>query len=245
MLELNKLKKDKQVRPPLVTIYGRPKVGKTTFAVSAPSPIVLAIEEGLDGVECVSTKIKTYQDMIDAITALHEQDHEFKTVVIDSADWLESLIHTQVAEEQGVKSIEDIGYGKGYVLSLNLWREVLSGLESLRNKKGMVVIVIAHDHVKRYDDPMHESYDRYELKLHAKAGALLTEWSDCILFATNKVHTRKEDAGFNKKIAKAKDGGRVLYTTETPAFVAGNRYGLPEELPLAWSEFEEAFKRKG
>ncbi len=32
-------------------------------------------------------------------------------------------------------------------------------------------------------------------------------------------------------------GERVLYTAERPAFLAKNRYGLPETLPLEWSEF--------
>ena len=240
MVNLNELHSGKKLRPPLITIYGRPKVGKTTFAAHAPNTIVLAIEKGQDAVDCTSAPINNYQDVMDVIKALHEQDHNFKTVAVDSADWLESIIHQQVAKENGVDSIEALGYGKGYVFALNLWRNVLAGLESLRDKKNMTIIMIAHDHVKRYDNPLTDSYDRYELKLHAKASALLSEWSDCILFATHKVHTKKEDAGFNKKIAKAKCGGRVLYTSETPAFTAGNRYGLPEELPLEWTAFNEA-----
>ncbi len=242
MLNLSELKSGKNFRPPLITIYGRPKVGKTTFAANAPSTIVLAIEKGQDAVDCTTAPINNYDDMIEVIKALHEQDHNFKTVAVDSADWLEAIIHQQVAKDNGVKSIEDIGYGKGYIFALNLWRSVLSGLESLRDNKNMTIIMIAHDHVKRYDNPLTDSYDRYELKLHAKAAALLSEWSDCILFATHKVHTKKEEAGFNKKIAKAKGGGRVLYTSETPAFTAGNRYGLPEELPLDWDEFNKALK---
>ncbi|WP_210255099.1 hypothetical protein [Ochrobactrum sp. MC-1LL] len=30
---------------------------------------------------------------------------------------------------------------------------------------------------------------------------------------------------------------RVMHTEERPAFLAKNRYGLPETLPLDWSEF--------
>lgn len=240
MIDLSTIKKERKVRPPIVTIYGRPKVGKTTFAAEAPDCLVLAIEKGQDGVECATHDINTYQDMVDAITALHEQDHRFKNVAVDSADWLESLIHQQVAKDHGVKSIEDLGYGKGYVFALNYWRQILAGLESLRNTKNMGVILIAHDHVKRYDNPMSDSYDRYELKLHAKAAALVSEWSDCLLFATHKVIIKKEDGGFNKKIAKAKDAGRVIYTSETPAHVAGNRFGLPDEIELSYKSFINA-----
>lgn len=242
MIDLGSIKKERKFRPPLVTIYGRPKIGKTTFVADAPDSLILAIEKGQDAIECSTVDINKYEDVIEAITALHEQDHTFKAVGVDSADWLERLIWDKVARDHGVKNIEDIGYGKGYVFALNLWQEVLGGLESLRDNKGMGVILIAHDHVKRYDNPMTESYDRYELKLHAKAAALVSEWSDCLLFATNKVILRKEDAGFNKKLAKAKDAGRVLYTVETPAYVAGNRFGLPDEIELNYNAFIKALK---
>jgi hypothetical protein len=38
-------------------------------------------------------------------------------------------------------------------------------------------------------------------------------------------------------------GERVLYTAERPAFLAKNRYGLPDVLPLAWAAFAEAMPR--
>ena len=34
---------------------------------------------------------------------------------------------------------------------------------------------------------------------------------------------------------------RVLHTVESPAYVAGTRYGLPDELPLDWASFIDAF----
>ncbi len=36
---------------------------------------------------------------------------------------------------------------------------------------------------------------------------------------------------------KNASGARVMHTEERPAFLAKNRYGLPETLPLEWSEF--------
>ena len=35
-------------------------------------------------------------------------------------------------------------------------------------------------------------------------------------------------------------GERVIHTAERPAFLAKNRYGLPETLPLAWDAFAQA-----
>ena len=64
-------------------------------------------------------------------------------------------------------------------------------------------------------------------------------------FATRKIRTQSEDAGFNRKrtIAHAigKDGGeRILRTVGGPSCVAKNRYGITEELPLEWAAFVQA-----
>ena len=102
----------------------------------------------------------------------------------------------------------------------------------------MAVIQIAHTDIKRFDSPEHEPYDRYVIKLQARASALLQEHSDVVLFANYRISVSKSDVGFNKKVSRALgSGARVMHTEERPAFLAKNRYGLPETLPLEWSEF--------
>jgi len=102
-------------------------------------------------------------------------------------------------------------------------------------------IQIAHTDIKRFDSPEHEPYDRYVIKLHARASALLQEHSDAVLFANYRISTVKSDVGFNKKVTRALGSGeRVLYTAERPAFLAKNRYGLPDVLPLDWQAFAAA-----
>ncbi len=146
-----------------------------------------------------------------------------------------------------MKNIEkaDGGYARGYMHALNYWREILEQLDHLRNERGMVVVLIAHAKVERFEDPEASPYDRYSPRLHKHATALVTEWCDAVLFATRKFRTQSDDAGFGRKrtIAKAigKDGGeRILRTTGGPSCVAKNRYGLTEELPLSWSAFMNA-----
>jgi hypothetical protein len=76
------------------------------------------------------------------------------------------------------------------------------------------------------------------IKLQARASALLQEHSDVVLFANYRISVSKSDVGFNKKVTRALgSGARVMHTEERPAFLAKNRYGLPETLPLEWSEF--------
>jgi len=104
----------------------------------------------------------------------------------------------------------------------------------------MCVIVLAHAKVEKFDDPEHSAYDRYSPRLHKHANALVTEWGDAVLFATRKIITKTEDAGFNRKRTTAAGlghhgGERVLRCVGSPSCVAKNRYSLPPELPLTWS----------
>ena len=115
------------------------------------------------------------------------------------------------------------------------------GLNALRDVKGMSVVQIAHTDIKRFDSPEHDPYDRYTIKLHARAAALVQEHSDVVLFANYRISTVKADVGFNKKVSRAVGSGeRVIHTTERPAFLAKNRYGLPDTLPLDWPAFAQA-----
>jgi hypothetical protein len=184
---------------------------------------------------------RTFEEVIEALAALYTEDHDFKTLVIDSVDWLEPLVWAKACRDNGWNSIEDPGYGKGYIAALNLWRQYIDGLNALRDDRAMTVIQIAHTDIKRFDSPEHDPYDRYVIKLHARAAALLQEHSDGVLFANYRISTVKADVGFNKKINRALGSGdRVLYTAERPAFLAKNRYGLPEILPLDWTAFAQA-----
>lgn len=188
--------------------------------------------------------------MIAELTALRDEAHEFQSVVVDSVDWLERLIFDEVCREFGVRSIEkaDGGYGRGYTHALTHWRKVISLLQELRDKRGMMVILVAHAKVERFEDPENAAYDRYTPRLHKHAASLIAEWVDAVLFANKKFRVTKENAGFNGERAIAApigaDGGeRIIRTVGSPACIAKNRYGLPSEIPLSWQAFIEAYTK--
>lgn len=223
-------------KPPRMLVYGTHGVGKTSFAASAPNPVFIQTEDGLGMIDAPTFGLlKSYDEIMEAIGALYGEEHDRQTVVIDSLDWLEPIIWAQACKDNGWANIEAAGYGKGYVAALDLWRTVLDGLNALRDEKGMTVVMLAHSDIKRFDSPETEPYDRYIIKLHARASALVQEHVDCVFFVNYRVATVKTDVGFNKKIVRAVGGSdRVLYTAERPAFLAKNRYGLEEQLPLEW-----------
>ena len=228
--------------PPRLLIYGTEGIGKSTTAAQALRPIFIATEDGLDQIDCNSFPLaRRFDEVMSAISVLYSEEHDYQSVVIDSLDWLERLIWDEVCREYGVKSIEKVdgGYAKGYTHALTQWRQVLDGLDALRNERGMAIILLAHAKVEKFEDPESAAYDRYSPRLHKHAAALITEWSDAVLFATRKFRTESEDAGFDRTrniaVALGAEGGeRILRTVGGPACIAKNRYSLPAELPLSW-----------
>ena len=241
-ISLASLKSTTAPAPPRILIHGVAGAGKSTFASRSDKPAFVLTEDGLGVLKVNHFPLaRTFDDVMSALAALYSEPHDYKTVVVDSVDWLEPLVWARACKDNGWGSIEEPGYGKGYVAALDLWRQYLDGLNALRDERRMTVIQIAHTDIKRFDSPEHEPYDRYVIKLHARAAALLQEHSDVVLFANYRISTVKSDVGFNKKVTRALGSGeRVLYTAERPAFLAKNRYGLPDVLPLDWQAFAAA-----
>ena len=243
MSKLDSIQRGKIHLPPRLVVYGTEKIGKTTLAAGAPKPIILQTESGSNEINCERFPLATtFGDVIESLSILATQAHEYQTIVIDSLDWLERLVHEATCAKFGVTHIEKVdgGYGKGYVHALVFWRDVLSALDYLRAEKMMCVVCIAHSKVEKFEDPeCSTAIDRFGLKLNKHAAALVAEWSDAIVFATRKMIVKTVESGFNKSRSTAQglghDGGeRILRCTGGPSCVAGNRYGLAAELPLSW-----------
>mgnify|MGYP001570037450 CR=1 FL=1 len=262
-LSLNSISKKTAVRAPRILLTGREKIGKTTCASGcsfedgklvrqgANKPIVLPMkgEEGVDGLDVPSfPTLGSVEEVLQALEALCTEDHDYRTVVIDSASALEPLVWDYLCRRENVEGIEKVGggYGKGYTEAAGVWREILAGLDALRAAKNMATVIIGHVRCKRFDDPTGASYDQYQLDMHEKSSAVLQRWADLILFATTKVAVKKEDQGFGKKKKRGVDvtgGQRFLFTQQRPGHPGGGRdvYGrLPYELPLNYSAFEAA-----
>jgi hypothetical protein len=231
--------------PPRIVLYGDHGIGKTTFGAGAPSPIFLRTEDGLAGIHVPTFPIaRTFGDVISALGTLYTTKHPFQTLTIDSLDWLEPLVWAHTAQLENKENIEAFGYGKGYVYADQHWRTFFAGLDALR-AQGMTVILLAHSQVVRFNAPDTDPYDRYEIKLHKRAQAIVEEWADVIAFAHYEVHTVDKDAGFNKTTTRAVGvGRRILSVEERPAYNAKNRFNLPADLDFprvgAFDVFAEA-----
>jgi hypothetical protein len=228
-------------KPHLVLVYGPDGVGKSTLGAQAPKPIFLGSEAGTDNLDVARfPKLTSTQDAFLAVKALIEEEHDYKTLVIDSVDWLETILHGDICRSHNVKSIELAagGYGKGYVEAFNWWNTFRQLLDELRDRKKMNVVLIGHSDIVTFNDPNTQStYERYQLKLHKKSAALLREWVDCVFFVNFETFTKKEG---NNRVRAFGDGARLIYTERRPGFDAKNRKALPPSIPLGWDEYEAA-----
>lgn len=248
MLDLANIKPTLDLQPPRIVIYGPPKIGKSTFAASIPNNLLLDVEGGSGALQVARIRkeeLDTFGKVMDVLEGLYTQEHQFSTITLDTIDWVENLIFEAAAKEHGKSSIADVGYGAGYVTAQNLWKQLYEALDALRMHKGIMPLIIAHEIVKVYNNPMTESYDRYGLKLRtndkgSSSESILKEWSDVIGFINKETFVRKEKQGL-KENKKASTSDRVfIYTRESPAYLAGNRFNLPDQIPFDYPSFSEA-----
>jgi len=250
--DLASITSGKCTRAPRIILLGVEKIGKSTFAATAPSAVVLPIkgEEGIDDINVGKTPTcNTYAEAEGWLYSLGRDKHSYQTVVIDSSSTLEPLIWKHTCEKHGnVDSIEKVmgGYSKGYVEATGIWRQLTEIFDALRVERNMASIIIGHVKVKRFDDPIGGSYDTFQWDINEKASSLLYRWADAILFANTKTVVMSEDIGFNKEKKRgvnAFQNQRFLYTQKRPSHPGGGRgaFGrVPYEMPLDWGAWMAA-----
>lgn len=237
-------------RPRRCLLYGPHGIGKSTWAAKAEGSIYIDLEDGLADIDCTRMPevARSWSDVRVQIGALYTDPHDFKVLVVDTADALESLVLQHVCADAGKDSIEDFGYGKGYIKAAEFFRDkVLKALDTLRERRGMHIVLTAHSKIEKFEAPDLDSYDRYGPKLNKHISALIQEWADEVLFVNYRVLTRKTEEGFGNKrtlaigLGEGGAGERVVWTVERPAALAKSRLNLPAEMPLEWDAYAEHF----
>lgn len=238
-----KVERGKLQKPYGIMVYGTEGAGKTTLAAQAEAPIFLCAEEGTDELDVArarcddGTPLQSYEDACDVIDWLTNNTHDFKTLVIDTVDWLHQWIEQYVCRSNDWDNIESPGYGKGHVIAAEQWRLFLARLETLQSTKKMHILLLGHAHIKRYTPPDADPYDRFALKMPDKSASLLKEWCKAVLFARFDVSVVKDDKK-DKKGRAFGNGKRILITEETPSVQAKNRFGLPPVIQLNANTFQ-------
>ena len=147
MIDLPKPKKlEPKAQPHNFFIWGAPMSGKSYFASFFPNPIVLNTDGNSEQGTAPGFQIRNLRDkngqptqlvtkqMDDIILALQNQaqgEDSFKTVVVDVIDDIIVMLEQAICWDNGVKSLGDIPYGKGYALFNTALQQLVMDLKAL------------------------------------------------------------------------------------------------------------------
>lgn len=224
-------------RPIIVTICGDSGMGKTTLAASFEKPIVIRAEDGLQAIPHEQRPdafplIHKADELWDQLTALLTEEHDYKTLVIDSVTALERLFiqHVIDSDPKNPKSINQAmgGYGAGLSAVATMHQRVRKACGMLNERKGMHVVFVAHADTETIELPDQDPYTRYTLRLGKKSTAPYIDDSDIVGFL--KLQTFTTGEGDRKKAISS--GERLITTYATASNISKNRYGITEDLPV-------------
>jgi hypothetical protein len=244
-------------------ISGVEKVGKTTLACSAPRVLLVPLEQGYGGVSVNKTPmLETFADltrlMEEIVVKVQARQFPYQTLTFDSATALERLIHDAVLRTDPTwgkgnpraLTMESAlgGYGKAYQYANELFHNFLVKCDWLANNGAINILLTCHVFPARVVDPTAGEYDSWDLLLHSPKNQkaygkreMLTQWADLIGFLHEPLFVT-EGKTLNKGISANK--GRILAVNRTPAYVAGNRYGIINDVAIpqtsGWNHVAQA-----
>lgn len=233
-----KIESGLEKRPLKVVIYGAEGIGKSTFASQFPEPLFLDTEGGTSSLNIKRVKCgSSWEYLLSCVNEVIKNPSICKTLVIDTADWAESLCTKYVCEKYRKSNIEEFGFGKGYVYLQDEFSKLLTALDKLI-ELGVNAVVTAHGKPRKFELPEEAGqFDRWEMKLTKQVAPLLKEWCDMLLFCNYKTYVVTTE----NNTKKAQGGKRVVYTSHHACWDAKNRYGLPDELDLDFKGIAHLF----
>lgn len=225
-------------RPVIVTILGDAGMGKTSLAASFPNPIFIRAEDGLQAIPLETRPdalplLSGADDLWEQLQALITEEHNYKTLVIDSVTALERMFIQYVidSDPKKPKSINQAmgGYGAGLSAVATMHQRVRKAAGILNERKGMHVVFIAHAETETVELPDQDAYTRYSLRLSKKSVAPYVDDTDVVGFIRLRTFTMGD--GERKKAIS--DGKRELVCHATASNVSKNRYGIVEPLEVS------------
>lgn len=228
--------KGKVWQPIKAVVYGCEGIGKSTFASKWPQPLIVDFEGGSFQLDVDRVCPKALAEF-GGILAELKKDCNYKTLVIDTADWMEKVLTAAVLAKTGKPSIESFDWGKGWTMVAEEWKRMLDMLDSLRKAQAVNILFLAHACIRHLDQPDSTGFDRFEMKCSKQGNSLLKEWADMILFARYKTITVEE-----KNKTRATGEKRVMQTQHAACWDAKNRHDLKAELPFEFDSIAQIFK---
>lgn len=238
-----------------IIIAAQEKVGKTTTACGAPGALLIPCEQGYASMTVPRTRqITTWPEVIHLCeeirtAAIRGQIKAGSSLVWDSGTALERFIHHEVVTTDKDWSPAKAryctmetahgGYGKAYLKANELFSEWTGRMDELSRNAGINIVVTCHVFASRQIDPTSGEFDQWDLLLHSPKNAktygkreLATQWADLVGFLYEPFMVVKAGEGERMNRGISSNQGRLMAVDRSPAYVAGNRYGLTQPIHI-------------
>lgn len=237
--------KGKVKRAVRTVLYGVAGVGKSTFASNIPDALFIDTESGTDSMDVARLpKPESWSDLQEELDFVLKEK-PCSTLVVDTIDRIENLLIQDTVQLNGKNSIEDYGYGKGYVMIQERWqKEFLFRLDKII-AAGINVVLVAHSISRKVETPEESAYDHWELNLSRKVAPVTRDWTDMMLFCNYDLNI--VDTSNGSGIEKRKAVGNIkrkIFCNQKPQFDAKNRFGLADSYDLSFEPFRRIFEGK-
>ena len=210
-----------------VCIYGKPKVGKTTFAVQAPRNLLLAFEKGYNALGGIKAQdINKWSDFKIVLRQLESPEVQaaFDTISIDTVGVMWDKCEEYICAQNGVQAIGDIPWGAGYASCKKEFEACLRKITML----GYGLILIAHVEARTEKTADDNEIEIIGPAIPKRAYAIVNQLVDIIGY-------------IGVSYDKDENAIRTLYTRSTPTVMAGSRFPhLPPKIPFGYKELTTA-----
>lgn len=201
-------------------IYGRPGIGKTTWAASFPDALLLSCERVSKGIECFDFNaenggVRDWATMRAAVDLLEKEKGRFKTIVIDTIDAAYNHALAFACKRMGIAHPQDEGYGKG-------WDAVKAEFVGVMDRiwaTGRGLVFISHAKEAEIQSYSGEKYTRIQPTMSGQAYNFIKAKTDFVFYAEYY-----RDAAGNPF--------RILVTQGDDVVDAKSAGNLPRFLPL-------------
>ena len=223
-------------RPVICTISGNVGLGKTSLGAAFPKPIFIRAEDGLSAIPLARRPkafpvLTTVDQLWAQLSALIKEEHDYKTLVIDSVTQLDTLFQNFIVDTDPKlpASINQAlgGYGAGYSALSGMHGRVRRAAGIL-NQRGMHVVFIAHADTESLDLPDQDAYSVYTIRMHKKSVQHYLDNVDIVGFVRLETYT----TGDGERKRALSDGSRVFTCHALASSVSKNRFGITNDLPF-------------
>jgi len=128
------------INPTLLTLYGPPKVGKSTMLADLPNCLIIDTEKGTSKIDAMKIEINNLAELVEVIKELRASKHRYDFIALDPIDAISLWYESAVCKEAKVKTLVEMPYGAGFSIAREKVMNVINVLRTITPH----VIVIGH-----------------------------------------------------------------------------------------------------